>query len=102
MSNAKERNRKCIGKDILKQTVKQGGIRKKTVPCKSNFSRNKSIREWVIEEQPKETNFSFGFDARLLLYFHMLITSEQLFRVGNDEKKNGFKNGLPRLLLQNK
>ena len=86
MNNAKERNGNSIKKDISKQTVEQQGIRKKTVPCKSNFSRNMSIREWLIEEQPKETNFSFGFDTRFLLYFDLLSTSEQLFRVSQDEK----------------
>ena len=95
MSNPKERSGDSKRKDKLKQTVEQRGIQKKTVPCKRYVSRNKSILDWVIEEQPKETNFSFGFEPRLLLYFDLLITSKQLFRVSKEGK---IHNGLPRLL----
>ena len=89
MSNPKGRSENSIRRDKLKQTVKQRGIRKKTVPCKN--SRNKSILEWVIPEQPKETNFSFGFEPRFLIHFDMLITSNQAFRFSKEQN-----NKLPR------
>ena len=87
MSNPKGRSENSIRIDKLKQTVKQRGIRKKTVPLKNNFLRNKSILHWVNKEQPKETNFSSGFEPRFLLYFDLLITSRQLFRVSTERKK---------------
>ena len=70
-----------IRTDVLKETVNQRAIRKKTVPYKSNFSKNKSILDWVIKEKPNETHFSYGFDPRFLLCFDLLVTSEQLFKV---------------------
>ena len=88
MSNPKERSGDSKRKDKLKQTVKQRGSRKKTVPRKSYVSKKKSIRDWFIKEQPKETNFSFGFEPRLLLYFDLLITSKQLFRVSKEGKNS--------------
>ena len=50
----------------------------------------------TTEEQPKETNFSFDFDTRFVLYFDLLITSEETFRVTNDNKiglKTGYHAG---------
>ena len=99
MNKPQQRSASSIEKNILKQTVTETGIQKKAVCSKSTSSGNKLMIDLTTEEEPKETNFSFDFDTRFVLYFDLLIASEETFRVTNDNK-NWFKNRLPRWLIK--
>ena len=97
MNKPQQRSASSIEKSILKQTVKERGVQKKAVSSKSTSSGNKLMIDLTTEEEPKETNFSFDFDTRFVLYFDLLITSEETFRVTNDNKiglKTGYHAGL--------
>lgn len=99
MNKPQQRSASSIEKNILKETVKERSIQKKAVSTKSTSSGYKLMFDLTTEEQPKETNFCFDFDTRFVLYFDLLIASEETFRVTNDNK-NWFKNRLPRWLIK--
>ena len=99
MNKPQQRSASSIEKNILKQTVQERGIQKKAISSKSTSSGNKLMIDLTTEEEPKETNFSFDFGARFVLYFALLIASEETFRVTNDNK-NWFKNRLLHWLIK--